>query len=99
LRSRDGRVWIPTRNALVVIDPKKLREDLQPPKVILKRVTVDGEDVGRYCGAMPMDARIDLQRSNARLELPPRHRRLEFEFTALNFTAPENVRFRYRLEG
>lgn len=99
LRSRDGRVWIPTRSALVVIDPKKLREDSQPPKVILKRVTVDGEDVGRYGGAMPMNTRIDLPESNARLELPPRHRRLEFEFTALNFTAPENVHFRYRLEG
>jgi len=35
----------------------------------------------------------------ATLRLGPGHRNLEFEFTALSFTAPENVRFRYRLEG
>ena len=33
------------------------------------------------------------------MRLPPRHHRLEFEFSALSFTAPENVHFRYRLEG
>jgi hypothetical protein len=31
--------------------------------------------------------------------LPPAHRRLQFEFSAPTFTAPENVQFRYRLEG
>ena len=42
---------------------------------------------------------LDLREPGAKLELPPGHRRLEFEFAALNFTAPENVQFRYRLEG
>ena len=34
--------------------------------------------------------------ADARLRLPPGHRRLEFDFTALSFAAPENVQFRHR---
>ena len=35
----------------------------------------------------------------APLKLPPDYTRLEIDFTALNFSSPENIRFRYRLEG
>jgi PAS domain S-box-containing protein len=31
--------------------------------------------------------------------LPPGNERIEFHYTSLSFTAPENVRFRYKLEG
>src|SRR5207247_2211410 len=33
------------------------------------------------------------------LELPPGHRHLKFDFTAIGLGAPENIRFRYRLVG
>ncbi len=33
------------------------------------------------------------------LEVGPGMRRVEFHYTALSFTAPERVRFRYRLDG
>jgi signal transduction histidine kinase len=33
------------------------------------------------------------------LHLPPGYRRLDLEFTALNFNAPENVHLQYQLEG
>ena len=33
----------------------------------------------------------------AALRVAPGHRKLEFDFTALSFTSPENVHFRYRL--
>ena len=33
------------------------------------------------------------------LHLPPDYHRLEFDFTALTFSSPENARFRYRLVG
>lgn len=41
----------------------------------------------------------DLSGTNATLELGPAHRKLDIEFTALSFTAPENVHFQYRMEG
>ena len=35
----------------------------------------------------------------AELRFPPGRQQVEFEFTALSFVAPENVQFRYQLEG
>ena len=63
---------------------------------------VDDRTVAAYGGAMPRErGRPTWQRSLSAvfLRLPPDHRRIEFGFTAFNFSAPDNVHFRYRLEG
>lgn len=99
IRSRDGRLWIPMRTALAVINPSELRENPGPPPVLLKRMLVDERTVAAYGGGMPVAKVLSLPAAQSVLRLPPRHHRLEFEFTGLNFSAPENVHFRYRLEG
>jgi ligand-binding sensor domain-containing protein/signal transduction histidine kinase len=98
-RSHDGRLWIPMRTGVAVVDPEKLRDDPAPPSVLLKRLTVDDRTVAYYGGVVPVQNMIDLQGPQMPLRLEPGHRRLEFEFTALTFGAAENVHFRYRLEG
>ena len=35
----------------------------------------------------------------ASLKIPPGRHRLDFQYTALSFVAPEKVRFKYRLNG
>jgi len=99
LRTRDGRVWLPMRSALAIAEPNKLHEDTKPPTVLIKQVIVDDRVVASYDAIKPIQSGIDLENPAAVLKLPPRHWHLEFEFTALSFIAPENVRFRYRLEG
>jgi len=99
IRSRDGKLWIPMRSALAVVDPGRLRENPDPPPVLLKRVMVDDRTVASYGGALPVGNSADLQAGRDTLRLLPAHRRLEFEFTALDLVAPENVQFRYRLKG
>jgi ligand-binding sensor domain-containing protein/signal transduction histidine kinase len=99
IRSRDNRLWIPMRTALAVINPMALREDSDPPAIVLRRVTLDERTIAAYGGVMPVQNAASLSLSRASLRLPPRHRRLEFDFTALNLSAPENVHFRYRLES
>jgi len=42
---------------------------------------------------------VDPGAVRAALTLPPEHRKVDLEFTALSFVAPENVRFRHRLAG
>jgi signal transduction histidine kinase len=42
---------------------------------------------------------MDLRPSDPVVHVAPGHRRLEVEFTALTFVAPENVHFQHRLEG
>jgi signal transduction histidine kinase/ligand-binding sensor domain-containing protein len=99
LRSRDGRVWMPMRSALAAVDPARLRDDLSPPRVLLKRIVVDDQTVAAYGGAIPVSPVLDLQAHPFGVRFPPGHHRVEFEFTALNFSTPENMQFRYRLAG
>ncbi|MBU6409431.1 MAG: ATP-binding protein, partial [Verrucomicrobia bacterium] len=99
LRSRDGRLWIPMRTALAVVNPAQLREDPEPPAVLLTRVVADEQVVAVYGGASPVENALDLRTSLPTLRFPPGHRRLEFDFTALSLAAPEGVRFQYRLDG
>jgi len=98
-RSRDGCLWLPMSTALAVVDPRRFHENPEPSPVLLKRVLVDDAPVASYGGVMPVSGGIDLRNSPAPLRLPPGHRRLEFDFTALSFGAPENMVFQYRLKG
>jgi len=104
LRSQDGRLWMPMRTGLMVINPEQLRESTEPPPALLERVTADGRVAAWYGGAAPIpeqagDKLVRLGVPDARLRLTPGHKRVVFDFTALSFKSPENVRFRYRLEG
>ncbi len=98
-RTRDGRIWLPMVTALAVADPHRVRQDLAPPVVLLKRIVVDDQTVAFYGGAVPVENAVDLRDPRPSVRLPPGHRRLEFDFTALNFAAPENLTFQYRLDG
>ncbi len=102
MRSRDGKIWIPMATALVIADPERARENLEAPPVFLTHVKVDGASVARYGGVLPPvtgrhDAGLTLPITTP-LAMKPVRQKLEFDFTALSFTAPENVQFRYRLE-
>ena len=87
------------RTALAVINPNGLLENPEAPPVLLRRVTVDERTIAAYGGVMPVQNAASLPDPQPALRLPPKHHRVEFEFTALNFGAPENVHFRYQLEG
>ncbi len=99
ISSRDGHLWIPLRTGVAVIDPYRVREYLQLPPVLLTRVTVDGQTIASYDSPLPAMSSIDLAKPGGIVHLPPGTHRLEFAFTALSFTAPDNVQFRYKLDG
>ena len=99
LRTRDGRLWMPTSTALVGVDPAKRRNDLKPAEVLVKRLVVDDQTILSYPGAGSTDAAVDRPDSPSVLKIPAKHHRLAFEFTALSFSAPEELSFRYQLDG
>lgn len=99
IRSRDGRVWIPMRTGLASINPGALTENPTPPTILLRQIMVDDRTVAAYGGMMPVPNVINLQMSQTVLRLPPSFRRVQLDFVGLNFSAPENVHFRYRLDG
>lgn len=90
-----GRLWFPTVNGLVLVDPAVLRQAESPPPVVLESVIADGVVVfgdDRKPGIEPAS------------HAPPvfgagRARVLEFRYAANSFTDPGRVRFKYRLEG
>ena len=106
-RTADGRLWFPTRKGLACLSPGALQTTLPPPPVVIEQVLADGvalvERAGQTGGTPPRPpghlVPASLSPNHSPLVVHPGRLRLEFHFTALNLTAPEQVRFRYRLDG
>jgi signal transduction histidine kinase/streptogramin lyase len=84
-RTPDGRLWFSTTNGVFMLDPRHLPQNLVPPPVAIEEFKADGRSF------LETDAVNKVLRPNAKI--------LQFDYTALSLTAPERVRFRYRLEG
>jgi signal transduction histidine kinase/ligand-binding sensor domain-containing protein len=83
MKSRDGKLWFPTQDGVAVIDPEAVPYNPLPPPVVIESGSVEGRDVPLKGG----------------LQLQSRERGLEIRYTANSLVKPEQVRFRYRLEG
>ncbi len=103
LRSQDGRIWLAMRTALAIIDPDQGTPNSRPPPVLLTRMAVGDRTVVSYGGELavtrPPPGTLSAANERIRVLVPPDHRRLEFDFTALSFVGTENILFRYRLSG
>ena len=82
-KSSDGRLWFPVLDTVAVVDPRRLPENRLAPPVQIEQLIVDRKPYAIHPGLM----------------LPPLTRDLQIDYTAFSFTAPEQVRFRYKLEG
>lgn len=96
-RTRDGRLWFPTIKGLVVVDPANAPSPSIAPRVWIEEVLVDGVPLSINDAGHPGDG--SLPAGAAPLRIRPGRHRYEFHYTGLNFSAPERVRFRCRLEG
>ena len=87
--AHDGKLWFPTKGGLVSVNPLDLKPNTNRPPVIIESVLVESEQqITNAFGTRPRT-----------ITLPPGKERLEIHYTSLNFSAPENVRFKYQLEG
>jgi len=82
-RSSDGRLWFATTAGIAVIDPRRWHQNTIPPPVTIEGIRTDDRFRPAADG----------------LRFGPHPRNLEFQYTALSLSAPERVRFRYRLDG
>ena len=82
-KSRDGVLHFPTIGGLVSIDPARLTVNEVVPPVHIQRLTVDGQETA--LGGSPV--------------FPPGSGRFQFDYAALSFVGPEQVRFQVMLEG
>jgi signal transduction histidine kinase len=90
VRTTDGRLWFPTTKGVVSVNPSGMKTNLQPPSVMIESVLVDGREqkTNRLTSSWRQS-----------ITIPPGGEELEIHYTALNFSAPELVRFKSWLEG
>ncbi len=96
VKSPAGKLWFGMDNGVVTLEPRRLVFDQSPPPVLIEGITVNGR-------ALPYDELVPAPLATNHVHAPVRLssdlRSLDFQFTALNFSAPEKIRFRHRLEG
>jgi signal transduction histidine kinase/ligand-binding sensor domain-containing protein len=101
-RSRDGRLWFATVRGAVCVQPRELPFNPLPPPVVIEEVLVDGEVQGAKSevrSAKSAGGRTEPPAAVARrsVEVGPGRHHLEIHYAGLSFTAPDRVRFKYRL--
>lgn len=90
-KTEDGRLWFPTAQGLVMVNPADWPHDPVPPAVFVDEVRADGRLLASHLAGN--------DKPTAPLVLPRGARRVEFSATALRFVAPQQVLFRHRLDG
>lgn len=106
LRVADNRLYFSMLSGLAEVRLDQARLNYRPPEVFIERVTADERTFAAYqvitaTAATNAVAPVELRNHGDKVELkfPPGSQQVRFEFTALSFVAPENVQFRYQLEG
>ena len=84
-KARDGRLWFPTPDGVVTVDPGRLVANAVVPPVHLLSVLAGNEPL-----ALGVAGEAAVRAGT---------RTFEFRYTAPSLRAPEQVRFRYALEG
>jgi ligand-binding sensor domain-containing protein len=81
----DG-VWFPSGSGPIHISTFD-QEKAKPPPVVIDKVLIDGQERSQD----PLTA--------AHVLLKPSNRKIQFNYTAVSLGSPEDIRFRYQLEG
>jgi len=89
-----GRMWFGMSNGVTRVDSIRIGRNFTAPPVVLERILVNGEPLRT---GLPLSNRVD--RPDAELNLRSGVRELRFEFAALSFVAPDQIKYRCMLEG
>src|SRR5262249_49782131 len=82
-KMRDGSLWFPTVRGAAIVRPDKSKFNAIAPRVILESVRADDKSIA----------------TAVRAKFKPATKNLEFQYTGINFSAPQEIAFRYKLEG
>lgn len=82
-KSKDGRIWLPSSAGVIMIDPQVAHDRTSPLVTTISRVRINGR---------PYDA-------EALSSIESGSGNLEFDYVAVDYQAPLEVRYRYRLIG
>jgi ligand-binding sensor domain-containing protein/signal transduction histidine kinase len=82
-QDRAHTIWLASARGVVAVDARHSIKNRVPPPVVIEQVNID-------------DRSLD---PSQQMTFGPGLSRISFQYTGLSFTAPQQVRFRYKLEG
>jgi signal transduction histidine kinase len=82
-KDKEGHLWFPTQEGVAVVSPEASLSTSGSPRVLIESILVD-------------HAPVDLRKP---LTVRPGQGGLEIQYTGLSFARPEQIVFRYRMEG
>jgi ligand-binding sensor domain-containing protein/signal transduction histidine kinase len=82
-KTLDGRIWFPTAQGVVMIDPTNLTANPVPPPVYIHTVLANGRELN----------------AARRAVVRPGKGELEFHYAGLSYIAPQKIEYRYKLDG
>ena len=79
----DGLLWFPSQKGVVIVDPKAIPINRQPPAMAITDLIIDRQ-------SSPLRHNVEIQ---------PQQTEFEIHYAGLTFIRPELTRFRYKLEN
>jgi signal transduction histidine kinase/ligand-binding sensor domain-containing protein len=83
IKTSDGRLWFPTQDGVVILNPGVVVFNPQPPPVQIENVLIESRPISFENG----------------ITLGPNDHSLDIQYTGISFTKPEQITFRYQVEG
>lgn len=99
-RTSDGILFFGGVNGLNYFDPKEIYDNSVVPEVIITDLRINNKSVG-----FSQDSSVKKSQLSKpvfltdKITLPYRDNMISFEFSSMDFTAPEKNLFKYKLEG
>lgn len=84
-RAKDGRIWIATAEGAAVVNPSDIKKNAVIPPVHIVSVYANDKKIANLSGEI--------------LHFEPGTSTVSFEFTGLSFLFPDQVKFKYILDG
>ncbi len=87
IKDSHGRLWFSTLKGAAVVDPRVLPFNTNPPPVFIQQFSFkDSEGLDHTHGPQPV-------------KVTPGSREMRVAFAGLSYTAPEKMKFAYRIDG
>ncbi|HRH42287.1 MAG TPA: two-component regulator propeller domain-containing protein, partial [Pyrinomonadaceae bacterium] len=83
LKDKNGKFWFPTQDGVAIVDSEFETSNPLPPSVVIESATVEKQPIEITNG----------------LTVEPGQRNIEINFTGISSIKPEQIKFKYKLEG
>lgn len=83
IKDKDGKFWFPTQDGVAIVDSEFETSNPLPPSLVIESATVEKQPIEITNG----------------LTIEPGQRNIEITFTGISSIKPEQIKFKYKLEG